>query len=49
MRQASMTPMFQFVPWMFLFLIPAVSMRLWSEERKSGTIELFANNANYRF
>lgn len=40
MRQASMTPMFQFVPWMFLFLIPAVSMRLWSEERKSGTIEL---------
>lgn len=39
-REASMHSFFQFIPWMFLFLIPAVSMRLWSEERKSGTIEL---------
>ena len=39
-REASMHSLFQFIPWMFLFLIPAVSMRLWSEERKSGTIEL---------
>ena len=31
---------FSFHPWLYLFLIPAVSMRLWSEERKSGSIEL---------
>lgn len=40
MREASMTSFFRYIPWMFIFLIPAVSMRLWSEERKSGTIEL---------
>lgn len=40
MREASMTSFFKYIPWMFLFLIPAVSMKLWSEERKSGTIEL---------
>ena len=40
MREASMNSFFLYIPWMFLFLIPAVSMRLWSEERKSGTIEL---------
>ena len=34
-------PFFQYVPWLYLFLIPAISMRLWSEERKTGTIELF--------
>ena len=28
------------MPWLFLFLVPAVGMRLWSEERRSGTIEL---------
>ena len=33
-------PFFTFHPWLYLFLVPAVSMRLWSEERKSGTIEL---------
>ncbi len=40
MREASMTSFFRYIPWMFLFLVPAVSMRLWSDERKSGTIEL---------
>lgn len=40
LREASLSSFFRYIPWMFLFLIPAVSMRLWSEERKSGTIEL---------
>src|SRR3989338_617176 len=31
---------FDLLPWMFLFITPAVTMRLWSEERQSGTIEL---------
>ena len=35
-----MEAFFRFHPWLYLFLIPAISMRLWSEERKSGTIEL---------
>lgn len=38
--QADLLPFFGFHPWLYLFLVPAVSMRLWSEERKSGTIEL---------
>lgn len=38
--QADLEPFFQFHPWLYLFLIPAISMRLWSEERKSGTLEL---------
>ncbi|MBY0113482.1 MAG: ABC transporter permease subunit [Phycisphaerales bacterium] len=38
--QADMVVFFNFHPWLYLFLIPAVSMRLWAEERKSGTIEL---------
>lgn len=38
--QADLTPFFSFHPWLYLFLVPAISMRLWSEERKSGTIEL---------
>ncbi len=38
--QADLVPFFNFHPWLYLFLVPAVSMRLWSEERKSGTIEL---------
>ena len=38
--QADLLPFFSFLPWLYLFLVPAVSMRLWSEERKSGTIEL---------
>ncbi|WP_081837261.1 MULTISPECIES: ABC transporter permease subunit [Iodidimonas] len=38
--QADLSPFFTYQPWLFLFLIPAISMRLWAEERKSGTIEL---------
>ncbi|MFT5134433.1 MAG: ABC-2 type transport system permease protein [Gammaproteobacteria bacterium] len=38
--QADLEPFFRFHPWLYLFLIPSVAMRLWSEERKSGTIEL---------
>lgn len=39
-NQADLRPFFDFHPWLYLFLIPAVAMRLWAEERKSGTIEL---------
>jgi ABC-2 type transport system permease protein len=38
--QADLLPFFNFHPWLYLFLVPAISMRSWSEERKSGTIEL---------
>ena len=38
--QATLESFFQFHPWLYLFLIPAISMRLWAEERKSGSIEL---------
>ncbi len=38
--QADLQPFFSYHPWLYLFLIPALSMRLWAEERKSGTIEL---------
>lgn len=37
---ASLESFFVFHPWLYLFLIPAVGMRLWAEERRSGTIEL---------
>ncbi|PKL96372.1 MAG: ABC transporter permease [Gammaproteobacteria bacterium HGW-Gammaproteobacteria-8] len=37
---ADLQPFFQFHPWLYLFLVPAIGMRLWAEERKSGTIEL---------
>ena len=39
--QADLQPFFAFHPWLYLVLIPALAMRLWAEERKSGTIELF--------
>jgi len=38
--QADLLPFFTFHPWLYLFLVPALAMRLWAEERKSGTIEL---------
>ncbi len=38
--QADLRPFFNFHPWLYLFLVPAISMRLWAEERKSGSIEL---------
>ena len=38
--QADLVPLFSFQPWLYLFLIPAVAMRLWAEERKAGTLEL---------
>jgi ABC-2 type transport system permease protein len=38
--QADLEPFFSFHPWLYLFLIPAISMRMWAEERKSGAIEL---------
>lgn len=37
---ASLAPMFYFAPWIFLFLIPAISMRMFADEKNSGTIEL---------
>lgn len=39
-NQASLDSFFYFLPWLFLILVPAVGMRLWAEERRSGTIEL---------
>ncbi len=39
-EQADLTPFFFFHPWLYLILVPAISMRLWAEERKTGTIEL---------
>jgi len=38
--QADLKPFFTFHPWLYLFLVPAISMRLWAEERRSGSIEL---------
>ena len=38
--QADLQSFFLFHPWLYLFLIPALAMRLWAEERRGGTIEL---------
>ena len=38
--QADLAPFFNFHPWLYLFLVPAIAMRLWAEERKSGSVEL---------
>lgn len=38
--QADLIPFFDFHPWLYLVLIPALAMRLWAEERKEGTIEM---------
>lgn len=38
--QADLSGFFQWHPWLYMILVPAVAMRLWAEERRSGTIEL---------
>lgn len=38
--QAHLYPFFNYHPWLLLFLMPGLGMRLWAEERRSGTIEL---------
>ncbi|MDX1499154.1 MAG: ABC transporter permease subunit [Woeseiaceae bacterium] len=38
--QADLRPFFNWHPWLYLFLVPAITMRLWAEERKAGTVEL---------
>jgi ABC-2 type transport system permease protein len=38
--QADLNPFFNFLPWVFLLLVPAIAMRLWAEERRLGTIEM---------
>jgi ABC-2 type transport system permease protein len=37
---ASLESYFNFLPWIFVILVPAVGMRLWAEERRTGTVEL---------
>jgi len=37
---ADLTVFFGYHPWLYLFLVPAISMRLWAEERRNGTMEL---------
>ena len=39
-NQAEMNEFFAFMPWIFLIFIPAVTMKLWAEEKKLGTIEI---------
>ena len=39
-EQADLRSFFVFHPWLYLFLVPAIAMRLWAEERKTGTVEL---------
>ncbi len=38
--QADLRPFFRWHPWLFLVLVPAIGMRLWAEERRSGSLEL---------
>ncbi len=39
-NQADLSAFFAYHPWLYLLLVPAIAMRLWAEERKTGTIEL---------
>ena len=39
-NQADLLPFFGFHPWLYLFMVPAIAMTLWADERKTGTIEL---------
>jgi ABC-2 type transport system permease protein len=47
--QANLSAFFNFHPWLYLFLVPAIAMRLWAEERKSGSIELLMTLPITRF
>ena len=38
--QAEMRGFFSIMPWLFLFVVPAVTMKLWAEEKKLGTLEI---------
>src|SRR3954466_16336417 len=38
--EASLAAFFGWHPWLYLMVVPAIGMRLWAEERRSGTIEL---------
>jgi ABC-2 type transport system permease protein len=38
--QADLLPFFSFHPWLYLFMVPAIGMTLWADERKTGSIEL---------
>ena len=40
LREANLDALFTYIPWLLVVLVPAVSMRLWAEERKTGTVEL---------
>ena len=39
-NQSTLRPFFSLLPWIFLFLGPAITMRAWAEEKKLGTIEV---------
>ncbi|MFA4943400.1 MAG: ABC transporter permease subunit [Lentisphaeria bacterium] len=39
-NDASLAAFFVWLPWLYLFLVPAIGMRLWAEERRAGTLEL---------
>ncbi len=41
MNEASLSGFFQWLPWLYLFLVPAAGMHLWADERRLGTLELF--------
>jgi len=38
--QADLQSFFSYLPWLYLILVPAIAMRLWADERKTGTIEI---------
>jgi ABC-2 type transport system permease protein len=43
--RATMDAFFDFLPWPFIVIVPAISMRLWSEEIRAGTIETLLTSA----
>ena len=47
--QSNLVSFFEWHPWLYLFLIPAISMRLWAEEKRTGTIELLTTLPIYTF